>query len=52
MPLIQHPRPRVMFCCLPVLPSCEEHLSIYVTIIPRARVGSESKARKAEGRMG
>ena len=52
MPLIQHPRPRVMFCCLPVLPSCEEHLSIYLTIIPRARVGSESKAHKTEGRMG
>ena len=30
MPLIQHPRARVMFCRLPVLPSCEEHLSIYL----------------------
>ena len=48
MPLIQHPRARVMFCCPPVLPSCEEHLSIYLTIIPRARVGSESKAHKAK----
>lgn len=51
IPLNQHPGARVICCCLPVLPTCEEHLDIWMCrySVNRQKI---TRACFAAGRVG